>query len=166
MEIEEFTRVIVPEREKLFRYAHRLLRNREEAEDAVQETLLRLWHLSAGSENWQKPAALAMTINKNLCLDKLRKKGQNRESFDPDMKDPSTCVLETLEHKESCQIVARCMEMLSPLQQMTLRMRDIEGYEIEEIVLITGSSAEAVRMNLSRARKRIRDLFFKYERHE
>lgn len=166
MEIEQFTRSVVPERDKLFRYAFRLLRNKEDAEDTVQETLLRMWHMNSKLEEYQNLGTLAMIINKNLCLDKLKKAGRFSEEYDDHLPEQHDNPQTALEKKDACQMVARCMEFLPDLQKLTLRMRDVEGYELEEIARITGSSAEAVRMNLSRARKRIRDMYFSIENYE
>jgi len=57
----------------------------------------------------------------------------------------------------------RIIDQLPEIQQNILRMKHIDGFEIEEIVGITGSKPEAVRMNLSRARKKVRDVFFKIQ---
>jgi len=55
----------------------------------------------------------------------------------------------------------RIIERLSGLQQAVLRMKQIEGLEIDEIAALTGSAPEAIRMNLSRARRKVKEIFFK-----
>ena len=69
-----------------------------------------------------------------------------------------------LEEKDSLAHVSQIIARLPGLQQAILKMKHIEGLEIEEIAAITGSSPVAVRMNLSRARKKVKDLFFKINR--
>jgi len=61
------------------------------------------------------------------------------------------------ENKDLGHFIWKLIEQLPPLQQMIMRLKDIEGHEVEEIAQITNTTPEAVRMNLSRARKKIRN---------
>ena len=66
-----------------------------------------------------------------------------------------------LEQKDSVSRVMHIMEQLPGLQQTILRMKHVDGFEVKEIAELTGSTPEAVRVNLSRARKKVRELFLK-----
>ena len=66
-----------------------------------------------------------------------------------------------LEQKDSVSQVMHIMELLPGLQQTILRMKHVDGFEVKEIAELTGSSPEAVRVNLSRARKKVKELFLK-----
>lgn len=105
-----------------------------------------------------------MQITKHLCLNRLRVKDRmegDDEMFRmaSDQPAPDT----RLELRDSFHQVLRIMQRLPDLQQTVLWMKHVEGFEVEEIASLTGSSPEAVRMNLSRARKRVKDLFIKWE---
>ena len=67
-----------------------------------------------------------------------------------------------LEHKDAANQVIHLMDRLPELQQKILKMKHVEGFEVEEIAELTGGNVEAVRVNLSRARKRIRELYLKF----
>jgi RNA polymerase sigma-70 factor (ECF subfamily) len=66
-----------------------------------------------------------------------------------------------LENADAVGIVKQIIETLPPLQKMIIKMRDIEDYDMSTIAEITGCTEEAVRMNLSRARKKVKEVFFK-----
>jgi RNA polymerase sigma-70 factor (ECF subfamily) len=66
-----------------------------------------------------------------------------------------------VEANENMKLLINIMEQLPDLQRMIIRLKDIEGYEINEIVQITHASPDAIRMNLSRARKKVKELFMK-----
>lgn len=164
MEQETFKREILPLRKKLLAYAHRLLGDPDEAEDMIQEVFLKLWYIRDDLDRYREIGALAMQITKHLCLNRLRVK--DRMDGDDEMLHmasdqpaPDT----RLELRDSFHQVLRIMQRLPDLQQTVLWMKHVEGFEVEEIAALTGSSPGAVRMNLSRARKRVKDLFNKWQ---
>jgi RNA polymerase sigma-70 factor (ECF subfamily) len=161
MTLQSFTLEIIPLREKLYRYALRVLKNIHEAEDNVQETFLRLWLMRMKLPEYRNVAALAMQINKNLCYDKLRarKNTTGLETLQGVLSKPAD---KAMEEKQTIEMVQKIINTLPALQQLIMKMRDMEGYEIEEIASITGARAEAVRMNLSRARQKVREMMRNY----
>ena len=74
MNQNEFVKSIMPFKDKLFRLAKRLLLSTEEAEDATQEVLLKLWNKNENLSNYNSLEAFAMTMTKNYCLDQLKSK--------------------------------------------------------------------------------------------
>ena len=74
MSQERFKAEILPIRQKLFHIAQHILVEEEEAEDAVQEVLLKLWHTRDSLQNYDNAAAFATTVTKNHCLDRLKVK--------------------------------------------------------------------------------------------
>ena len=103
-----------------------------------------------------------MQVAKNLSLDKLKQCRPVGEditllSLDSGTRNPA----EELEQHDMVGRVRFLISKLPTLQQVIIRMKDIEGYELAEIAEITGSQVEAVRMNLSRARKKIREQLMK-----
>ena len=71
MNQNEFVQIITPFKDKLFRLAKRMLVSTEEAEDATQEVLVRLWYKNSALEQYNSVEALAMTMTKNYCLEQL-----------------------------------------------------------------------------------------------
>lgn len=162
MEQEQFKKEVLPVRERLLLYARKLLDDPDDAEDIVQEVFLKLWDMRDALDRYQNLPALAMRIAQRLCLNKLKTRGRIEGDLSEcfALSDGITPYTQ-LERKENMERVMRIIDMLPGLQQAILRMRHVDGLEVEEIAGLTGSTPEAIRMNLSRARKRVRDQFFK-----
>jgi len=160
MELEKFKITIIPLREKLLNFSCKLMDDRAEAEDVVQEAFLKLWCIRHKLDEYRSVEALAMQVTKNLALDKLRARR-------PEGVPVENLQLETgpadparrLEEQDAVERIRNLIGQLPSLQQAIIRMKDIEGYELAEIAEITGTQIEAVRVNLSRARKRVREQF-------
>lgn len=161
MELEEFKITVLPLRDKLLNYARRMTDCAEDAEDAVQETLLRLWNRRGELEGCRSVEAFAMTVVRNLCMDLWRTDKENQTLDNLQIADAAVTPEQLLEQKDGQCLMDRIVGSLPPLQQTVMRMKDFEGYETEEIAAITGCSHEAVRSNLSRARRRVRDIYLK-----
>jgi RNA polymerase sigma-70 factor (ECF subfamily) len=162
MEQTQFKKEILPLRERLISYAERLLENKSDAEDIIQEVFLKLWCMRDELGGYNSVEALAVTMTKHLCLNRL--KVNQRERTDITglvLPDETHSPAEQLEQKDSLEQVMRIIDQLPGLQQTILRMKHIDGMEVDEIATLTGSSPEAIRTNLSRARKRVKELFFK-----
>jgi RNA polymerase sigma-70 factor (ECF subfamily) len=165
MSQERFKAEILPIRERLFHIAKRILVEEQEAEDAVQEVLLKLWYRRDSLERYESAEAFAITVTKNHCLDRL--KVMNREDSLDDAyyeKAGNDNPYLQLERKNTTEVLQRIIDHLPPLQQAIIRMKDIEEYEVEEIAEITGTNIEAVRVNLSRARRKVREEYIKWTR--
>ena len=165
MSQERFKAEILPIREKLYHIAQKMLVDQQEAEDAVQEVLLKLWNIRDSLDKYDSPAAFATTVTKNHCLDRIKVKNR-QDSLDESyytLAAKDTPYLQ-LERKNTEEILQKIIENLPALQQAIIRMKDMEEYEVEEIAEITGTNVEAVRVNLSRARKRVREEYIKWTR--
>ncbi|MDR2585408.1 MAG: RNA polymerase sigma factor [Prevotellaceae bacterium] len=154
-----YTTFITALRPKLYRFSLSLLRRHETAEDVVQEVGLRLWKgIVIGNEHPQMEA-LAMLTAKNLCIDILRKNNRTMQKAAhneaPRLFDQTPQHL--LEEKETHTMICQLIHRLPLQQQMCIRLRDVEGYELEEIASILECDQGSVRTNLSRARKKIRE---------
>ena len=163
MELETFKITVLPLRDKLINFSLRLMQEKADAEDIVQEAFLKLWYIREKLDGYNSVEALAMQVTKNLALDKLRARrpeGPDIEtlSLDSGYRSPA----EQLEQQDA----AARIRQLPAVQQTIIRMKDVEGYEIGEIAEITGSQVEAIRSNLSRARKKIREQFLLLNKQE
>lgn len=161
MDIHIFKIHVYPLREKLQRMSLKMLKDDAEAEDTVQEVMLRLWVMRDRLSGYRSIEALAIQIGKNICLNKIRsRKHQTDDSFD-NFQAPTPAPDVQAEEADSVEVVAKIIEKLPDLQRIIIRLRDIEGYQPEEIAEITGCNESAVRVNLSRARKKVREEFFR-----
>ncbi len=158
MQQKEFVALVMPFKDKLYRMAKRLLVSREEAEDATQEILLKLWAKNESMEQYKSVEAFAMTMTKNFCLDRLKsKQAGNLKLVHSNYKDESVSVQRQLETEDSVSWVEKIMEELPEQQKMVLQLRDVEDYDYDEIAQMLDMKPTAVRVTLSRARKSVRE---------
>ncbi|TPV33772.1 RNA polymerase sigma factor [Paucihalobacter ruber] len=154
----EFTSLVMPFKDKVFRLARRLLVSNEEAEDATQEILMKLWSNQSKISSYNNVEAFAMTMTKNFCLDRLKsKQAQNLKIVHSNYQDHSVSLQKQVELSDSLSWVGKMLEQLPEQQKMILQLRDIEAYEFDEIAEIMEMNPTAIRVALSRARKTIRE---------
>ena len=154
----EFLNIVMPFKDKVFRLAKRLLVSTEEAEDATQEVLLKLWKNKKKIREYKNVEAFSMTMTKNFCFDKLKsKQAQNLKIVHSNYEDKQTPLQKQVELNDSVDWVAKIIEDLPEQQKMIIQLRDIEEYDYDEIAEMLDMNNTAVRVNLSRARKTIRE---------
>ncbi|KGO79078.1 RNA polymerase sigma factor [Flavobacterium beibuense] len=154
----EFVNIITPFKDRVFRLAKRLLVSNEEAEDATQEVLVRLWKNKGKLEKYSSVEALAMTITKNYCLDQLKsKRATELRIVHSNYSDREPGLQKQAEDRDTWEWAEKIMNTLPEQQRLILQMRDVEQYEFEEIAKIMEMNETAVRVALSRARKALRD---------
>jgi RNA polymerase sigma factor (sigma-70 family) len=154
----EFINNIKPFKDKLFRLAKRLLVSTEEAEDATQEVLVKLWNKNDDLNSFGSIEAYAMTITKNYCLDVLKsKRASNLQIVHNNFVDNNTGLQKQFEEKDTFNWVEKWINDLPEQQKLIIQMRDIEEYEFEEIAKIMNMTEATIRVALSRARKTIRE---------
>ncbi len=163
MVANDFKTRVLPVGNKLIRLAVRMMENEAEAHDVVQDVFLKLWQKRSELDQINNIEAFAMRMTRNRCLDLLRSartapmdaetyRKINRESVDVHSK---------LELNESAGQIKMLMERLPELQRTVMHLRDVEQLSYEEIAEITQLKINALRVTLSRARKKVRDEFFK-----
>lgn len=163
MNIKAFKSNIFPVQAKLFRFAKTMLQDEEEAEDAVQEALLKLWLNRQNLTSYKSIEALAMVVTKNLCLDKL--KSSHRKKVVPltpaTDSTESTTPYQKTENSDTIQLLRQLMAQLPEQQRLVIHLRDVEEYSYEEIEQITGMYINNIRVTLSRARRSVREMYTK-----
>jgi RNA polymerase sigma-70 factor (ECF subfamily) len=162
MNQREFMQLVNPFKDKLFRIAKRLLVSTEEAEDATQEVLVKLWNKNESLQQYNSVEALAMTMTKNYCLDQLKsKRASNMKIVHNNFTDREAGLQQQVEDKDTWDWVERIINDLPQQQKLIVQMRDIEEMEFEEISKILDMNESAIRTALSRARKTIRETMTK-----
>ncbi|TYB77411.1 RNA polymerase sigma factor [Bizionia gelidisalsuginis] len=154
----DFLTIVTPFKDKVFRLAKRLLVSTEEAEDATQEILMKLWKNKKTIKNYNNVEAFSMTMTKNFCYDKLKSKhAQNLKIVHNNYEDTQVALQKQLEVSDSLEWVGKIMNTLPEQQKLIVQLRDIEQYEFKEIAKMLDMNETAIRVNLSRARKTIRE---------
>ncbi|MDR0824257.1 MAG: sigma-70 family RNA polymerase sigma factor [Prevotella sp.] len=159
MELEKFKSVVLPLREKLQGFARSMLTNDVDAEDAVQETFLRLWNVRAQLDNHPNTGGFAMQTLKNICIDKLRAEKYNLSLDNVILAESTITPYTYTEQQDNVTVIRKIIDSLPETQRRIMLMRDVEGYELTEIADIMCTEQSTVRVNLSRARKAVRDKF-------
>lgn len=127
-----------------------------------REVLLKLWNKRLELEQYRSIEAFAMTLTHNICIDMWRCKRNDTLSLDiVQAASPTGTPERLLEIKDEIRLMHEIIDSLPNLQRTIMRMKDIEGYETDEIAEITGCGPEAIRSNLSRARKKVRDVYLR-----
>jgi RNA polymerase sigma factor (sigma-70 family) len=167
MNHEEFKIQVLPMKHKLFRLSLRLFGRVEEAEDSVQDAMIKLWTRREDLKNYSSIEAFAMTITKNICLDRIRSKAfQTERLTDRQVLTVRQNPEELLEKDDFTGFVRKIIENLPEQQKAIMHMRDIEGLEYDQIAEVMELNINAVRVNLSRARKKVRDTILKIQGYE
>ena len=158
MNQSDFLKVVLPFKDKVFRLSKRLLTSTEEAEDATQELLFKLWKNRDKIASYRNTEAFAMTMTKNYCYDRLKsKQASNLSLIHSNYKEKETSLENKLEYIDSVDRVHLLIDNLPDQQKLIIQLRDIEQYDFKEICEMVNMKPTAVRVSLSRARKTIRE---------
>ncbi|MRT17328.1 RNA polymerase sigma factor [Vitellibacter sp. q18] len=161
MEKNDFIALVMPFKDKLYRLAKRILVSSDEAEDAVQEVLLKMWKARNNIKNYNSPEAFAITMTKNYCLDRLKSKQASNLKIVHNNFQTSENVERRIEANDGVELVFKIMENLPEQQKIVLQLRDVEQFEFSEIAAMLDSNETAIRVALSRARKTVRETMIK-----
>jgi RNA polymerase sigma factor, sigma-70 family len=160
MNTTQFNNIIWGLSDKVYRLAKSILRNENLALDAVQDLNMKLWEKRNELDGIENITGFVIRSMRNLCLDKLRKMRDEQE-LTTDLEYKEANPYTQLEQKDMMQKVKMLIDSLPELQKTVIRMRDVEELEINEIAEITSLTENAVRVNLSRARQKIREQLLK-----
>lgn len=162
----DFYRDILPLKDRLYRLALRLTGVREEAEDCVQETMLRIF-ARRDTLSPESPEAYALTLTRNLALDLLRRHGRHSVPLDavPGDAEASRRAAERSGHdpypalyaRESLRLVSDILATLPEKQSTAMHLRDFDSRSYSEIAQIMGISEDQVKVNIFRARRAVRE---------
>lgn len=165
--IKSFQTDVLPLKNELFRLALRITMNRADAEDVVQETMIKVWNRRDEWEQIDSMSAFCLTICRNLSLDKLRRMGNQTETLDaghdPSDNSYSSNPEEQVMQRDRVMHVRRLIDQLPEKQRSCMQLRDIEGKTYKDIASIMGISEEQVKINIFRARQTIRERFSKVD---
>ena len=168
MNEEPLTSTFTRLRKGFLRLASRFLPDEEDANDALQDAFCKLWtrrHLICST---QEAEALTVTTLRNLCIDRLRKEKVPMVELDAERDAELTeTVSERMEREELFREVEEIIEReLSPVQRLILRKKEYEDESMDDIARELDMQPPAVRMQLSRARKTIRECYRKRHKDE
>ena len=159
MQNENILNVVKPFKDKVYRFALNIVGNSMDAEDIIQELLIKIWQKKDHFEQIENKEAWCMTVTRNMCIDKLR--GRKQSSADISdygfLSDGSATPDIAAEQKDSLSKVMKIVNELPENQREIIHLRDIEGYTYKEISDLTGMSEDQVKVNLFRARQKLKE---------
>ncbi len=161
-----FRNDVLPLKNELFRLALRITLNRAEAEDIVQDTLIKVWNNREHWDDIDSIEAYCLTITRNLSLDHLKKSGRDTKSLDEkpqDEIDHSSNPYEEMLQKDRINLLHRLVDRLPEKQRSCMQLRDFEGKPYKEIAL--SITEEQVKVNIFRARQAIKQQFREFDKY-
>jgi len=157
MTTEEFKNTVIPFSRKLYPMLFRILQNEEETRDALQDLMVKLWNNRDNLENCKNQSAYIITVAKNLSYDLLKKKKPSvigeKEKFRLEL----LAVEDAGETTERYRHVKLAINELPEKYRVVIRLRDIDGFEFDEISEMTGYEVPYLRVILSRARQKVKE---------
>lgn len=158
---------VLPLKDKIFRLALRITLSRAEAEDIVQDVLIKVWNRRDDLAEIDSIEAYSLTVCRNLSLDRLQRKENDNVNLDdapPTEADDAPPDLQMIRN-ERIDNIKRLIERLPIPQRAAMQLRDMEGKTYKEISAITGQTEEQVKVNIFRARQYIRKQIEKIENY-
>lgn len=166
MKQQAFVDLMKPVQDKIYRLALRLLISREAAEDATQEVMLKLWSKKTSLSSYKNIEAFAMTVTKNYCFDQLKlKQNNNLRIVHSNYESGDVPLQRQVEVKDDLDWVQRIINELPEQQKVLIQLREVEQYDYAEISELTGMKETAIRVALSRARKKLKEEMLKRHRY-
>jgi RNA polymerase sigma-70 factor (ECF subfamily) len=147
-------------RDTLYRLALSICGDSAEAEDVVQDVFERVWRTRDEILSHTYPKAYICRIAHNLAIDRQRTKIR-RQAYTINEEITTNDITISAELSDIASITQQAIASLPEKQRLAIHLRDVEGYEIEEIAEVLGCDNTSVRMNLSRARKSVREELIK-----
>jgi len=164
-----FRNDILPLKNELYRLALRITLNPAEAEDIVQETLIRVWNRRDKWDELESIEAFCLTICRNIALDKLKRAENQNQSLQNEHDTPDSSYASNPEEqalqRDRIQLLRRLIDSLPEKQRSCMQLRDFEGKSYKEIATILAISEEQVKVNIFRARQAVKQKFNKTENY-
>ncbi|WP_314312059.1 sigma-70 family RNA polymerase sigma factor [Hoylesella saccharolytica] len=161
-----FQHDVLPLKDKLYRLALRITLNPGDAEDIVQDTLIKVWNRR---EKWNEIVsieAFSLTICRNLSLDSIKRnenKNHSLEDVGPERPDSAFNPYEEMLQNDRISLIKTFIDTLPEKQKSCMQLRDFEGKTYKEIAEVMQITEEQVKVNLFRARQTIKQKFKKVD---
>ncbi|MCX6225147.1 MAG: sigma-70 family RNA polymerase sigma factor [Bacteroidia bacterium] len=157
MQQKAFLDLIEPLKSRLFGFAYRMLRNREDAKDAIQELMLKLWNIRNTLETKGNIRTYAFTALYHDCIDRLRRQNRFRLVTGSDLIEirDNVKVEQDFENSDLIRQIRIAMDNLPYKQKVILELRDFQDFDYEEIAKMMDMTVNAVRVTVARSRAAI-----------
>jgi RNA polymerase sigma-70 factor (ECF subfamily) len=157
MHQQAFLDLIEPLKPRLFGFAYRMLRSKEDARDAVQDLMVKLWN----NRNKLKPGntfkTYCFTVMYRDCIDRIRRQNRFKLVTGSDLLEVEGASRIDLDFENSDLIrqIRSAMDTLPDKQRVILELRDFQDFDYEEIAKMMNMTVNAVRVTVARSRSAI-----------
>ena len=162
-----FRNDILPLKDKLFRLALRITLDRAEAEDVVQDTMIRVWNKRDEWQQFESVEAYCLIVAKYLAIDRCQKKDAQNVELTPEMAEEADTSgpYDRLVNNERMKIIHRLIDELPEKQRLIMQLRDIEGESYKDIAKVLQLTEEQVKVNLFRARQKVKQRYIEIDEY-
>ena len=163
MNTEQYISTILPLKNKLFAYSFRIVQKRQEAEDVVQDVLLKVWEKRNALGDVSNIEAWCMTMTRNRSLDRLKLKSNHSQQIEErhDLASSAATPISVVEMDDLKSKLRKIVERLPIRQREVIQLRDFQGKTYQEICEIMEVDINLVKVTLHRARKAIKQEILK-----
>ncbi|MFZ1751209.1 MAG: sigma-70 family RNA polymerase sigma factor [Saprospiraceae bacterium] len=153
----------LPYKDKLYRFALNIVGNTFDAEDIMQELLIKIWNRIDQFNEIENKEAWCMTVTRNMAIDKTRSKKTKIQDISEvyHLSDSGRTPDIKMEEEERFGSILALVNQLPEKQKIIVHLRDVEGYTYQEIADMTETTLDFVKVSLHRARKSLRDALLK-----
>ncbi len=154
MSLETFNEQVLPLKDKLYRYSLRIVKDQQEAEDVVQDIMIKVWNKRDEWKDWSSIEAMCMTMTRNLSIDRTRSKHRHTDSMPDhfDAPDVDQSPAQKAVTSDMMNHIQQIIDQLPEKQKSIIQLREIEGYTYKEIAEMLEISISQVKISVHRAR--------------
>jgi RNA polymerase sigma-70 factor, ECF subfamily len=168
---EAFAVLVARHQDRLWRIALRMMRNPEDAADALQDAYIAAFRRAGSYRGDAQVTTWLHRVVVNACLDRLRAMRSRETAALPEHLDRwrrmgTTLIKDPVEVKEQRDVVAAALGTLNPDQRAALVLVDMEGYSVEEAAQILGCAPGTVKSRCARGRARLLPLLIHLKAEE
>lgn len=162
-----FRNDVLPLKDKLFRLALRITLDRAEAEDIVQDTMIRVWNKREEWSQFESIEAYCLIVARNLAIDRSQKKEAQNVELTPELEEEVDLYgpHDQLVHDEKMKIIHQLVNELPEKQRLIMQLRDIEGESYKKIATVLNLTEEQVKVNLFRARQKVKQRYLEIDEY-
>jgi RNA polymerase sigma factor (sigma-70 family) len=156
----EFEHIAAQLRQRVLKVGLDFFGNKEDAEDATQETMVQLWRYCEHIDVERNVEALAVKVAKNCCVSMFRRQQQKADVINIDQQafkqqETNSSPQEQLEAKDTQRMLSETLDLLKPRERQLFEMRQIESLSVEEVSEQTGIPKPSIIAMVSAARKKV-----------
>lgn len=149
----DIQRDILPLKNVMYRLALRITLNSQEAEDVVQDVIVKVWGMRDQMDAVTNLEAYIMRMTRNIALDRQKLKANNTESIEGIDLASENSIEKNIEKEERLQSIRDVMSQLPEKQRTAMQLRDFEGRNYKDIAQVMDVTEDQVKVYIFRARQ-------------